>query len=560
MPPEVVSQARAERVIALSRLIVAAASLLAVVLDPSAFGQYDAYVTRTLALGYLAAALGLLALLWRATVIRERWQFLIHVFDLAAASLFISLTAGTDSPFFLYLIFALMSAALRWETRGIAWTGAAVLTVFVGAYLTKVGTDTPPGLNSFVIRTTYLVVVALMLRHLSTYAAHVREITNKLRTWQPAVSNETGRVIRDALGYAADVLAAPRAAMVWEDTDEPEVWMVWWTRGEITVRRERPGVFYPLVAAPYEDADFLCRDPSAGRPAVVFTSRDRIETALVSMPPVHAEFIRRFGIRTLLAVRCGPGRLLVVDKPQPTADDLRLAQTVAHQVSSSLDQVALLQRLEDMSVFEARRRVARDLHDGILQSLTAITLRLQAMGRTLDEARRLRIEAIQTVIRDEAARLRRFIQELSLPASRPGEEYLALSGELDFLRHQLERDWRLRVELVGHNLVQVPSHIVRDVYFIVREALINVARHADASTARASLATDGKRLTITVADDGRGFPFRGRYEGAELVAMDRAPKVLYERVASRGGRLVVESSAGGSSLEIELPLSETSSA
>lgn len=554
-PAHFSTQARAERVIAWARLILASASLLAMWLDPSEPRRY-ARVIWILTVVYLTAALGLLAVVWRATVMRGRWQILMYLFDLAAASLFIVFTAGTDSPFFPYLIFVLASAALRWESAGIAWTGVAVLVVFVGVFLAQLATPPPSELNTFVIRVTYLVILALMLQHLSEQGAHVRDVTHRLRTWQPAVSNEPDDMIRDAVRYAADVLGAPRAAMVWEDRDEPELRIAWWAQGEASVRMERPGAFHPLVTDRYRDADFLCRDARAERPAVVLATRDGFETVSSSTTPVNTEFIARHGIRTLLSVRCGPGRLFVIDKPQPTADDLGLAQTVAHQVSSSLDQVSLLRSVEDASVLEARGRVARDLHDGILQTLTAITLRLQAMGRSLDESSLRRIAAIQTVIGDESVRLRRFIQDLTRPSSRATAESPALSVELDLLMHQLERDWGLRVELTAPDLARIPPHVVRDVYFIVREALINVARHAATSTARAALTVDHERLTIIVADEGRGFPFRGRYEGTELLERKQAPKVLYERVTSLGGRLVIDSRADGSRLDIELPLSE----
>jgi signal transduction histidine kinase len=551
VPRQFSRQVRAERVIAAARLILAAAWLLAVSLDPSSQRRY-AHVTWVLTVGYTAGAIVLLVLVWRRTVMRSRWQIPMHLFDLAAASLFISFTAATDSRFFTYLIFALMSAALRWDSAGTVWTGAAILVVVCAAFVAQFATHAPSELNSFVTRATYLIILTVIFHQLSEHGAHVRDITQKLRTWQPAVSNEPEDVIRDAVRYAADVLGAPRTAIVWEDPDEPGVRIAWWARGEVSVQRESPGAFQPLVAAPFRDADFLCRDAMAQQPTVVFTSRDGLETA--SMPPIHGEFITRFQIRSLLSVRCGPGRLFVVDQPQPTADDLELAQTVAHQVSSSFDQV-LLTRLEDASVVEARGRVARDLHDGVLQSLTGITLRLEAIGRSLDEATRLRLAALQVVILDEVSRLRRFIQDLISPTPRAKDGFTTLSAEFDLLKHQLERDWGLRVEFVTSDLTRVPPHVVHDVYFIVREALINVARHAGTPTAHAAVATDGQRLTITVADDGHGFPFRGRYEGTELLAMNRAPKVLYERVASLGGRLVVESRADGARLDIELPLS-----
>jgi signal transduction histidine kinase len=84
--------------------------------------------------------------------------------------------------------------------------------------------------------------------------------------------------------------------------------------------------------------------------------------------------------------------------------------------------------------------------------------------------------------------------------------------------------------------------------------LINVARHAGASTARTTIAVDGSRLCITVIDDGRGFAFEGRRDGAALAAMNLAPRMLYQRTMSLGGQLVIDSSPKGSRVDVEVPL------
>jgi signal transduction histidine kinase len=553
-PRPFLPKGRAERVISVARVTLAACSLLAISLDPSEPTQY-ADVIRALTIGYTAWAV-ILLLVSRSAVLPQRWPLSTHALDLAAASLFINFSAGTDSPFFLYLIFALMSAALRWEAAGVLWTGVTVLVIFYGTFVAQFVRHSPVELNALVIRTAYLAVLAVMLSYLSQYGAHVRQITQKLRSWQPAVGHELADVIGEAVRYGADVVSAPRAVIVWEDPEELDLRMTWWAHDELSLRREDPAAFEPLVADPFRHTDFLCRDASTPHSAVMFTSPTGLQTA--SGPAIHREFVDRFGIRTLLGVRCGPGRLFIIDKPQPTADDLWLAQTVAHQVASSLDQVSIRQRLEEASVLEARARVARDLHDGLLQTLAAIMLRLQAIGRAVDEAARQRIESLQAVIGDEARRLRVFIQDLTASTAGAVTDPAMLSAQLELLAHQIERDWGLRVELKPGDLSGVPPALERDIYFVVREALINAARHADASIARATMALDGRRLDITVTDDGRGFPFEGRYDGAELAAMNLAPKMLYERVASLRGRLLVESGANGSRVDIEVPVTDSS--
>jgi signal transduction histidine kinase len=68
------------------------------------------------------------------------------------------------------------------------------------------------------------------------------------------------------------------------------------------------------------------------------------------------------------------------------------------------------------------------------------------------------------------------------------------------------------------------------------------------------VSTDGGALRIAVRDDGRGFPFQGRYDHAALQEANLGPISLRERVASLGGTLTVESTPAGSCVEVVLPL------
>jgi signal transduction histidine kinase len=359
-------------------------------------------------------------------------------------------------------------------------------------------------------------------------------------------------VIAEAVRYVGDVLKARRVIFVWEEAEEPDLRMACLLDGQVSTIREEVAAFQPLVPPAFEDTDFFWRDASTPNSVVVFASGDGFQSA--PGPPVHRRFVERFGVTSLLGVECGPGRFFVIDKARLTIDDLWLAQILARQVASSLEQAFLALRLEEARISEARGRVARDLHDGLLQSLTAIMLRVATIGRALDEETRRRLEGVQAMIGDEARRLREFIQHLtSLIPQAPTD---TLADRLEGLPKLIERDWSLHVELSAQELARIPAAIAHDVYFMVREALINVARHARASRATATVVVEGGRLCITVMDDGRGFPFEGHRDGQSLAAMNLAPRMLYQRARSLGGRLTVESSPKGSRLDIEVPLGD----
>ena len=104
------------------------------------------------------------------------------------------------------------------------------------------------------------------------------------------------------------------------------------------------------------------------------------------------------------------------------------------------------------------------------------------------------------------------------------------------------------------NLILGQAHFIKTVEDL-HEALVNAARHGGASAARVNVEERDERLAIAVADNGRGFPFRGRFDLAALNGMAAGPVSLKERVAALRGSLAIDSSASGARLDIALPLS-----
>jgi signal transduction histidine kinase len=556
------SHSRAERLIAAGRVALAAFSLLALRLDPSEPARY-AWIAYALLSAYAVYALVLLDLLWLVRKFPNWWKLATHILDLAAFLVFMYFTEGPSSPFFMYFTFSLACATLRWQWRGTLWTAVVAIPAFLamGLYASEILRDPSFDLNRFIVRSAYLVVVAALLGYLGTYQERLKTERSRLAAWPQRDSGEAPRVVRELLDHAAGILQAPRMMMIWEEPEGP------WTRvacrsdGKFDLNDEPLGAFGPLVDAHLAGRSFLCAD--AGSDGVpVITSRDEREEW--KGRPLDERLQARFSIGPVLSWslhgQAIEGRLFALDKPGMTWDDVVLGEVVAGLAVARMDHLALRERLREAAAADERIRLSRDLHDGLLQSLTGIALQLQVSRRLLEsdpKAARERLAEIQASIASEQHDLRAFVNRLK-PAPHDGSVGWDLSSRLEDACNRIERQWGLRVKLSSQGLNgELSAPVSDDVFRIVHEALVNAARHAAASSLQVDISRSAGAVFITVADDGHGFSFQGTHDLATLQKFKAGPITLKERISALGGDLVIFSSKSGSRLSISLPLPQT---
>jgi signal transduction histidine kinase len=234
--------------------------------------------------------------------------------------------------------------------------------------------------------------------------------------------------------------------------------------------------------------------------------------------------------------------------------DRRLLETIAHQAGAAAHTVRLtaaLQRSRQRIVAareEERRRLRRDLHDGLGPQLASQTLGLDAVDRLIeqepDRARGL-IRELKKQAQEAVADVRRLVYGLRPPAL----DDMGLRGALgeEILRY-CDKGLRIIFE-APESLPALPAAVEVAAYRIVQEALHNVARHAQARTCTVRLDVAADQLLVEVVDDGLGLP-EGRRSGVGLQSM-------HERAAELSGLCLVESRAGGGTrVRAELPLYE----
>src|SRR3954471_13522551 len=167
-----IPQSRAERLIASGRSVLAIASLGAIYLEPAALPR----LTWWLLGAYTLYALGFLVwTLFGPAGFAARFSIGSHVLDLVVFGAINYLAAGDSSPFFVYFVFSIVCAILRFGRRGTVLTAVTALVVFlVTAHF---------ALNRFVIHAAYLIVVASLLVYLADYLQRVQADLARIARW-----------------------------------------------------------------------------------------------------------------------------------------------------------------------------------------------------------------------------------------------------------------------------------------------------------------------------------------------------------------------------------------
>lgn len=221
------------------------------------------------------------------------------------------------------------------------------------------------------------------------------------------------------------------------------------------------------------------------------------------------------------------------------ASDLEMAADFAGQATVAIELGRAREDQMRMTVLEDRGRIARDLHDHVIQQLFGTGLELQNI-------------AAGSTDRAAAERLARTVGNLDAAISQIRTAIFALSTpsgtDQDSLRHRLidlANDVAIglhrppTVTFSGPVDLVVEGNLAEDVVAVAREALTNVAKHAEASEVSLAVSTADRWVIVTVADDGRGFGDPIRRSGlANLKA----------RAELHGGAFAIESGAQGTTL------------
>jgi signal transduction histidine kinase len=272
-------------------------------------------------------------------------------------------------------------------------------------------------------------------------------------------------------------------------------------------------------------------------------------------PPSHPQMHSLLGA-PIIARGKTFGNIYVTEKQgaaEFTLDDQRAIQVLATQAGVAVENARLYEEtqrtqseLRRLEVLDERERIAKELHDGVIQSLFAVGMSLQgAAALTQDENMTTRIESAVEDIDGAIRDLRNYIFGL-----RPG---ILADRQLDQALRELAAEFEGRTGVVivvdvDPTVAAELASVASDVVQVTREALSNVSRHAQATTCRVTLRHANGGAMLEIDDDGRGFELNGAPGGLGLAN-------LRGRVDSLGGSLDIQSGAGtGTTVRAAIPL------
>ena len=279
--------------------------------------------------------------------------------------------------------------------------------------------------------------------------------------------------------------------------------------------------------------------------------------ALVSPWPTHVPWTVPVGwlvLQGVMMLLAGyvTATLVSVQREQRTA----LAEANAQQARANEQLQQYATTLEELSISRERNRLARELHDTLAHSLSALTVQLEAVSALWDSrperARRMLDQASETA-RTGLAESRRALQDLR---ASPLQDLGLILAVRELAEAAAKRSGAQLELSLPDRLDRCPSPIVEQgVYRIAQETLENVIRHAGARTIRVSLEQTSTEMTLAIVDDGQGVDLDA-LEIAGAAADDRfGIRGMKERAALIGGRFEISSQAGqGTSVRLTAPI------
>jgi signal transduction histidine kinase len=549
----------AERVVAGARLLLILFALVAVATNGDLEGirAQDAYVLLGV---YLIWALAIRVTLFKRPL-GKTVQRITHYYDICVVSVLMFLTdSPASSSYFVFFSFILISATLLFGWIEVLLTAALLTTLFAAMILSELflfGDPDPTIItetNRVILRSAYLFAVGGMLGYIRAYRDYSQQRLATLAKWPAAFpSDQKFPALETALSHAAQVLRVPSLLVLRKYVNEADLLITSYGPDGICQERKSADHFAEIVSPDVAGIPFASNDVTRGPILTVSGEIVRARTRYESFPALTSEFTAAYRLRSVAGAPFGAqtcsGWIFALGRSHWREDDLSLLQIVAANIANELEQHAMAGQRADAAALRERISLGRELHDSILQGLTAARLRLQAILEQVEGTARAALGEVRDLLTNEQRRLREFVDAapVVLPSAEATELRTDLHGQIDDLQRQWSCHIALTIQPAG---LVLPPRFVRELKFIVSEAVANAVNHGKAKLILIHVAAQENLVNVRVEDDGVGFAASG---GPSKAAVS-PPKSLRIRVDALGGSLAVENSFTGAVLLMRLPV------
>jgi len=573
---------RIERWLATARVFLAISALAAIYMDPTQLGH--APVAYGLLGLYLIHGVLVMTLLRRRKQSTAAFRVLVHAADIVWPA-FISIFAeGPRSPFFLFFFFVLAASAYRWGLWETLSTAAAeVVLLWIESFVVlhiwatrgaslpwRVLSGLQINVNEFepkrlFMLSVYLLVMGLLLGYLARQQKRLRgekaavaRILSKVRV-EAGLTGTLQQICREILYMCR----AERLLVASQEIHSHRMFL-----GELRDEAGTPLDFVWLDSSPRDAESYLEDFPGE----VCYAANEGSRWSVIALdgegnrvPSPFSEALARLQprqpFRSLIAISFTfggewRGRVFVFNPAWRVEiqEKLRFVLDLFRQAGPAVYNVYLLHRLRRRAGAAERARFARELHDGAVQSLIAVEMQVDVLRRQAETTPAVvsgELGRIQGLLREEVLKLRELMQQMK---SIDVDDRRFLSVVNDTVE-RFERETGISARFVTDiEKLEMPGKICREMLRIVQEGLVNVRKHSKARHALIRLSSSDSQWSLTLEDDGKGFPFTGRLTQDELDQMGKGPMIIKERVRLIEGALTVESNPGmGTRLEVKVP-------
>ncbi len=582
IPPDPGETRRIERWLATARVFLAVSTLVAIRMDPTELGH--SWAAYGLFVFYMANGILILMLLRRRQQSTAAFRILVHAGDIAWPALISIFAEGPRTPFFLFFFFALAAAAYRWglwETLGTAFAEVVLLwvenLVVLHIWLGPGGAQKLQALTGLNVNikdmtdpqrlfmlSIYLLVMGLLLGYLAERQKHLRAEKAVITGMLSKIRVEDGltRTIEQIFGELMSMYSASRLLVASQETHSHRIFL-----GQLDASKSQPAEFQWLESGLGDAKKYLEDFP--GDVCYVSIDGDRWTTVAIdstgNLTPVpdaasmkQLRGSQNFDSLVTLAFVFGTewrGRIFLFN-PSWRGDrqeELRFLLDTMRQVGPAVYNVYLLHRLRRRAGAAERARFARELHDGAVQSLIAVEMQVDVIRRQAEADKPIgsELSRIQSLLREEVLKLRELMQQMKAI----DVDSQRLLGVLNDTVERFQRETGIAARFVTDiEELDMPQRVCREILRIVQEGLVNVRKHSGARHVLVRLGSGSHAWNLSVEDDGKGFPFTGRYDQQRMEEDGKGPTIIKERVRLIAGELTVESTPGqGSRLEVTVP-------